>query len=135
MKRYFYTVVMLASLLTPLTSQAANTVETLLEEYRNQGAEQLNTDAGKQFWNHSFKSGKTTRSRSCASCHTAHPGQAGKHVRTGKLIEPLAPSANPERLKDIKKVRKWFKRNCLWTVGRECTPQEKGNVLLFLNSL
>jgi hypothetical protein len=69
---------------------------------------------------------------SCASCHTDDPAATGKHAKTNKIIRPLAPSANPERLTDPAKVAKWFKRNCNDVLGRVCTPQEQGDVLSFL---
>jgi len=53
-------------------------------------------------------------------------------VKTGKTIEPIAVSANPERFTDVSKTEKWFRRNCKWTLGRECTPQEKGDLLTWL---
>ena len=34
---------------------------------------------------------------SCASCHTSDPLAAGRHAKTSKPIQPLAPAANPER--------------------------------------
>jgi hypothetical protein len=135
MKWYIHILVILASIIPTSISHAASAVDTLIEEYRSQGTTQFNADTGKKFWNQSFMTDKSPESRRCASCHTANPDQPGKHIRTGKLIKPLAPSANSERLSDIRKVRKWFKRNCQWTLGRECTPQEKGNVLLYLNNL
>lgn len=69
---------------------------------------------------------------SCASCHTENPAVAGKHAKTGKAIDPLAPSANSERFTNPKKVAKWFKRNCNDVLGRVCTAQEKGDVLAYL---
>lgn len=78
---------------------------------------------------------QTGKGRSCASCHGADPVKSGKHERTGKRIGPMAPSVDPQRFTDAKKVAKWFKRNCKWTLGRECTPQEKANVLAWLNTL
>ncbi len=69
---------------------------------------------------------------SCASCHTDNPATPGKHARTGKVIDPLAPSANAERFTSPKKVAKWFKRNCNDVLDRVCTPQEKGDVLAYL---
>ena len=72
---------------------------------------------------------------SCASCHTKNPLQTGKHDVTGKIIQPMAPSANPARFTDVAKTQKWFKRNCKDVVGRECTTQEKGDVLTWLISL
>lgn len=69
---------------------------------------------------------------SCASCHTANPATQGKHAKTGKAIAPLAPAANPERFTSLATAEKWFKRNCNDVVGRECTAQEKGDVLAYL---
>lgn len=71
--------------------------------------------------------------RSCMSCHLESLYVQGRHERTGKVIEPMAPSVNPERLTDPKKIKKWFLRNCKWTFGRECTAQEKGDILLWLS--
>ena len=39
----------------------------------------------------------------------------------------MAVSVNPKRLSDPAKVEKWFGRNCRWTLGRDCTPQEKAD--------
>ncbi len=69
---------------------------------------------------------------SCASCHTENPAAPGKHAKTGKVIQPFAPSANAERFTDPGKVAKWFKRNCNDVLDRVCTPQEKGDVLTYL---
>lgn len=80
---------------------------------------------------------KTTHGNdwSCASCHTSNPGTAGKHASTGKAIDPLAPSANPERFTSTRKVEKWFKRNCNDVLSRECTALEKGDILTFLTAI
>ena len=72
---------------------------------------------------------------SCASCHTGTPSASGRHARTGKNIAPLAPAANPDRFNDAATTEKWFRRNCNDVLGRECTPQEKGDVLTWLLSL
>lgn len=72
---------------------------------------------------------------SCSTCHTTDPRRGGRHVVTGKPIEPLAPAANPARFTDEAKVEKWLRRNCRDVLRRECTPQEKGDVLTWLKSL
>jgi len=72
---------------------------------------------------------------SCASCHTKNPAASGKHARTSRSIKPLAPSANPARFTNTRKVDKWFRRNCNDVVGRTCTAQEKGDVLTYLMSV
>jgi len=90
-------------------------------------------ERGKKLWKQTQTiSGKP---RSCASCHTSDPRQTGKHVRTGKPIKPMAPSVNSDRFTDPKKIAKWFKRNCKWTLGRECNAQEKGDFTKYLKSL
>lgn len=72
---------------------------------------------------------------SCASCHGNNPSAIGKHAKTGKQIQALAPAANPERFTDPAKVEKWFKRNCNDVLARACTTQEKGDVLAYLLTL
>jgi hypothetical protein len=70
--------------------------------------------------------------RSCSSCHGKDITRPGRHVRTGKVIDPLALSAAPDRFSLAKKMHKNFKRNCLWVMGRECTAREKGDFLAFV---
>ena len=72
---------------------------------------------------------------SCSTCHTENPTAMGQHTVTKKDIKPMAPAANPERFTDTAKVEKWFKRNCKDVLKRECTAQEKGDVLTYLLSL
>ena len=69
---------------------------------------------------------------SCSSCHTQNPLAQGRHAKTGKTIAPLAPAANRERFTSLAEAEKWFKRNCNDVLGRECTVQEKGDVLSWL---
>lgn len=123
------------ALLVTTTAHAASAVEELLQEYREQGATNFSAAAGKAFWNQRVRSGNADSERSCASCHSADLRQSGKHAVTGKEIKPLAPSVMSKRLTNSKKIRKWLKRNCEWTRGRECTPQEKGDVLMYLQDL
>ena len=75
------------------------------------------------------KSGKI----SCATCHTSDLKSSGKTL-VGKAIEPLAPSVNGKRLKDAKEIEKWLLRNFKQVYGREGTPKEKGDVLVFINA-
>jgi len=51
------------------------------------------------------------------------------------VIQPLAPAANPQRFTDVAQVEKWFKRNCGDVLKRECTAQEKGDILAWLVTL
>jgi hypothetical protein len=119
-------------LLPPLA--AANPVDLMLQEYRQQGASGFDAQRGRTMWSQEFVDAETHLERSCETCHSANLAQSGRHAKTNKIIEPLAPSANPERLTDTRQMKKWLKRNCKWTLGRECTPQEKGDFLVYLRT-
>lgn len=106
----------------------ASPVEELLASYRNQGTEPFSIQRGEQLWL------REHQGRRCASCHSEDPRAQGKHQKTGKAIKPLAPSVNPERLGSEKNINKWLKRNCKWTLARECTAQEKGDFLTWLRA-
>jgi len=68
---------------------------------------------------------------SCITCHTKNLRGQGM-TRAGKVIDPIAPSANAARFTDTKKVAKWFRRNCRSVLGRECSAGEKADVIAFL---
>jgi mono/diheme cytochrome c family protein len=72
---------------------------------------------------------------SCSSCHTDSPKNDGKHAKTNKVIEPIAPSVNAKRFSDLAQVEKWFKRNCNDALGRACTTQEKGDFMTYVLSV
>lgn len=110
------------------------TINSLLQAYASQGATEVNAGQGKYLWQKTFQGNSEFAERSCASCHTDDLTASGKHIKTNKLIEPMAPAVNPQRLTDQKKIEKWFKRNCKWTMGRECTVEEKAGLLLYLNN-
>lgn len=82
-----------------------------------------------------FFTGRHGGEWSCASCHGQQPTREGKHASTGKLITPLAPAANPQRLTDTAKVDKWLRRNCKDVLSRECSAIEKADVLAYLISV
>ncbi len=113
----------------------ASAISELETEYKSQGAEAFSAAAGEALWTKTFIDAKSGDKRSCPICHTADLAKEGKHASTGKVIKPMAPSVNPQRLTEVKKIKKWFVRNCKWTLGRECTAQEKGDVLAFLKTL
>lgn len=118
--------------LSTAAAQAA-VVDEVLAGYKAAGAGNFDAARGEQLWHKSFPDPEAAgKTRSCGTCHTDNLKGQGKHVATGKVIEPLAPSVNKDRLADPKFIEKWFTRNCKWVLGRECTPQEKGDVLTFL---
>ena len=78
--------------------------------------------------------GKKGKNISCVSCHTNDLNKAGENVFTGKVIEPLSPKANKERLTDIKNVEKWLRRNFNDVYKREGTALEKGDVLTYIQN-
>lgn len=133
MKKQWLIVLLFGMQLPVVTTYAAPAIETLMQEYRQQGVMKGDPAAGKQLWNQKFSNNSAGQSRSCALCHTADPRAVGKHARTGKPIEAMAPSVNSKRFSDVKKVHKWFTRNCKWTLGRECSAQEQADVLLYIS--
>jgi cytochrome c553 len=134
MKTNILIMVLLISLPISFARADTQTLNKLLQAYATQGANTADAEQGKQLWQKTFKADGEFSERSCASCHTRDLSVIGKHVKTNKTIKPMAPSINPERLSNSKKVMKWFKRNCKWTLGRECTAQEKSNLLLYINN-
>jgi len=117
--------------LLPMTGKA-DAVDTLLQSYRQAGAGEFSGTQGEQRWHQQNPAKKNGETRACDLCHGKDLTIPGKHATTNKTIEAMAPSANPKRFTDEAKIEKWFKRNCKWTLGRECTPQEKGDFLVFL---
>lgn len=111
---------------------AAAPVDELLGEYRASGAGPFTEAVGAGHWTKEYPG--PSGPRSCSACHTPDLRKQGRHAVTGKVIEPLAPSANPKRLRDRGEIEKWLRRNCKWTVGRECTIQEKGDFLTFIKT-
>lgn len=106
---------------------ATEVTDRMLAQLALTAAQPFSAESGQKTWM------REVNGRSCTSCHTDSVLVRGRHERTGKVIEPMAPSINAARLKDEKKINKWLFRNCKWTLGRECTAQEKGDVLLWLS--
>lgn len=124
----------LAGLLVALSAPgpaAAGALDERLADYRAAGAGPFSAEAGRALWT-AERAVPGEAPRACPACHTADLKAPGKHVETGKPIDPLAPSANPDRLTDGRQIEKWLLRNCKWTLGRECSPQEKGDLLTFI---
>lgn len=107
-------------------------VGELLGEYRAAGAGSFDTERGRALWQRERVVGGERRS--CVSCHAADLRGAGRHARTGNVIQPLAPSVNAGRLRNRREIEKWLTRNCKWTLGRVCTPQERGDLLVYIQT-
>ncbi|MGE0289848.1 MAG: DUF1924 domain-containing protein [Bradyrhizobium sp.] len=133
MKRLHLIPLLLFGLTLGATAQAA-TVDELLAEYRAAGAGEFSAGRGRALWLKEFP-GEDGQARSCVTCHGRDLTRPGRHVKTNKTIDPLAPSVTPQRLTDRREIEKWFRRNCDWTLGRACTAQEKGDVLSYLRQL
>lgn len=114
------------------TVWASDAAQSRMDEYAVTARQPFSAERGKQLWTHSYGYNSGIKQRSCASCHGEDLSKPGKHLRTKKVIKPLSRRSNPLALIDEKKIEKWFKRNCKWTMGRECNAQEKGDVLTYL---
>lgn len=111
---------------------AGPVLETLLGELKSAGAGPFDAARGAALWTRDdiFPGEK----HACADCHGSDLTRPGKHTRTQKEIKPLAPSVNPTRLSNRAEIDKWLLRNCKSTFNRECTAQEKGDLLTYIQS-
>jgi hypothetical protein len=110
----------------------ASSPAQILSQLETQAGASASTERGRQLYHGKFPGEKA---ESCSTCHTASPRDAGRHARTNKAIDPLAPSVNPERFTDMAKVEKWFKRNCNEVLNRACTAQEKADFAAYVLSV
>ncbi len=127
--RIFLILYTLLSFTSPIFASPAS--DAAFSQFKTEGASNFSAEHGKLLWSDEVIN-KDGEKRSCTTCHGPDPRKSGMHATTKKVIEPMAVSANAERLTDLKKMDKWFKRNCDWAWGRECTAQEKGDILKFL---
>lgn len=113
------------------TSALAGPREDMLAQYaaaaRSSG---FSAARGQTLHTQNFAGGKPD-TPACTSCHGKDP-RAGGRTPGGKAIDAVAVSVTPTRYTDPAKVEKWFKRNCNEVLGRECTPQEKGDWLTYV---
>jgi len=131
-KHHFRTVVTSLAVALPLLANA----NPILDDYKAQA--KTENPAFKDFSAAAGQKLYTTQGPNqlaCSSCHTDSPKNAGKHAKTNKAIDPMAPSVNPQRFTDAAKVEKWFKRNCNDALGRACTTQEKGDFMAYVLSV
>jgi hypothetical protein len=133
MKNHILIAALVISISADFAQAESAAVDKLLQDYTAQGAATGDAGRGKRMWGETFSRDGELPERSCSSCHTLDLTSIGKHIKTNKEIKPMTPSANPKRLTDGKKIEKWFKRNCKWTLGRECTAQEKADFLAYID--
>lgn len=131
MKNLYKLMILSGAMLLSANALATPATDTEFAQFKKDGAANFSAENGKKNWTKEVVS-KEGDKRSCTSCHDADLTKPGKHNKTKKVIEPMAPSVNAERFTEQKKIEKWFKRNCEWTYGRECTAQEKGDFLKYL---
>ncbi len=112
-------------------ASATTPIEQRMNDYNTSGNLTFDAKRGEQLWNK--KRMVDGKQRDCNTCHGDDLTRSGEHVKSGKIIKPMAYSVNKERFTKQKKVEKWFKRNCKWTYGRECSTQEKGDLLKYLS--
>jgi len=127
MRNIFYLLLMGVSL-----SAMAATPAQILSQLQADAGSSASVEHGRQLYHGKFSGDKA---ESCSTCHTPNPKDSGRHARTNKAIDPLAPSVNPARFTDMTKVEKWFKRNCNEVLSRACTPQEKADFVAYLLSV
>lgn len=111
-------------------SASAGPREQVIASYVQAAPQAASASRGQALFTGTHSGGKPD-TPSCTTCHSTNLRAHGK-TRAGKDIAPMAPSANPDRFTDAKKVAKWLRRNCKSVLGRECTAQEKADLLTWL---
>ena len=104
MNRLLISITAVLLIITPLYAQA-NAISELEADYQSQGAGPFNAANGKGLWEKNVIDSKTGKNRNCSNCHSSDLTKQGKHVRTLKVIEPMAPSVNPKSLTKVKKIK------------------------------
>ena len=122
-------------LLASASSALADTPASLVAGYTAEAAQAApgftpSAQRGQGFYTKEWR--VSNKMPNCTVCHGKNLKIEGKHVVTDKRIAPFSPAANPERFTSVKKVEKWFKRNCTEVVGRECTAAEKADFVQFV---
>jgi hypothetical protein len=137
LKVWIVTGVFISGLAMPVLAAAGQEAVLALYEEQAVAADSafagFSADRGKALYA-SSNAGGSADTPSCTSCHTASPLKAGL-TRAGKVIEAMAVSVSPTRYTDMAKTEKWFARNCKSVLGRECSPQEKGDFITYLSGL
>ncbi len=107
--------------------------EEILMEYQKTEKTPFSAARGEKFYRAERVNSKGDKV-SCMTCHTDNPKNSGL-TRANKVIEPMAPSLNPQRFADRAKIEKWFKRNCNDVYDRVCTTLEKGDFMKYMLSI
>ncbi|HWH49508.1 MAG TPA: DUF1924 domain-containing protein [Burkholderiales bacterium] len=72
----------------------------------------------------------------CRACHGMPDSANFEDIpKIRRQFLPLAPAANSRRFTDQWFVEKWFRKNCGLLLRRDCTPQEKGDLITWLLTL
>jgi hypothetical protein len=135
MRKMHATLLLLGALALPGAGGVAQSQTTraadLLATYTRQAGGTASAERGQAFFARKF--GRDFDS--CAACHGAVPVRAGKDLVSEKAITALAPAVSPQRFTDKAKVEYRFAQNCKDVVGRDCSAQEKADVMSWLLSL
>jgi len=112
----------------------ADVLQDLIDEMKQQTAIVADEASGKKLWETNYFYKSTVKVRSCGTCHGKDLREPGRHISTAKVIQPMSAKQNPQRYQSRAKIKKWLMRNCKWNLNRECTVQEKMDVLTYLKN-
>ncbi|MDX8398871.1 MAG: DUF1924 domain-containing protein [Gallionellaceae bacterium] len=129
--KYLRILVMLSLIALSSVAFASPATDELFAKYKAAGVTTIDADKAKADWTKKGEKGKDGIAVSCSTCHGTDFSKAGKHRKTDKVIKPMSPQVNAKRFTKVKKIKKWFKRNCKDAWNRECTAQEKADFLTF----
>ncbi len=115
----------------PGAATAATPAE-IMSAYAAKAASPPSAERGEKLFTSKNKGGPF---ESCTDCHTAVPTRLGRDQLAEKSMPALAPAANAKRLTDANRVEAAFRMNCKDVLSRECTAQEKADIMSWLIGL
>jgi len=110
----------------------AATPAQIMNAYAAQAGSPPSAERGEKLFMSKNKGGPF---ESCTDCHTASPTRTGRDQVAEKSMPALAPAANARRLTDALRVETAFRLNCKDVLSRECSAQEKADVMSWLIGL
>jgi len=101
--------------------------QALLKQYEAEAGEVLSAERGKELFE------KKVGDRSCTGCHSDDIKKEGRarFWIFSKKIGPMALSVNPKRFQKPNEAAEDFDKYCKEVFSRVCTPQEKGDLLVY----
>ena len=129
MKQIYILMAMIGALLMASAASATPATDALFAQYKSEGATGFDAERGRKDWTRDGKE-EDGKKMNCTICHGDDLSKAGKHHKTGKLIEPMAPSVNPQSVSPMRRRSKNGSSVIATTFGVGNAPRRKRAISL-----